>query len=182
MSAETILQAVREAFKTANSLTDAQVIVAESDGVRPALPYATVRVSATGGQQGTPAQIDEIDSGSPTRKVRALSEGVVSVQVYGSGGHAWLEAFELSLATGAVPEQLRAAGVVLVARGTATNVAQLLDTGHEPRWSLDFTARYCVETSPETLTELLTTQTSATFRRTPDVSDDPDPLSFSFSA
>jgi len=64
----------------ADILDKADVIPADDKGVRPAIPYMTVKVTVLGTQVGTDEDLATVDGGVPQMKHRGERTATVSVQ------------------------------------------------------------------------------------------------------
>ena len=154
MSVETVLQAARTWVKLACSLTDDQVIVARDKAPRPPLPYITVRVFAPDGKTGEDERVDGLSGSDPTASIQGDRTATVEVQAFGSGSYPWLQTLELSRGKKSIRDQFDTDAVTFVPLGAVQDLAQLVDTSFEDRWSRDYEARYRVSSAAETLTGL----------------------------
>jgi len=154
MSRAAVEQAARSWLKLALGINDQQVILARPKGPRPPLPYLTVRVSALDGKATEDERVDGLSGADPTATIQGERTATVEIQGYGAGCYSWFEAMELSLSKAAIRTQLDTDAVTFVALGAVQDLAQLVDTGFEERWSRDYECRYRVSSSAETLTYL----------------------------
>lgn len=163
---DTIVQGVREWMKTVLSLTDEDVIVAEDPGKgpKPALPFATVQVTAL----GLPVSGDDVrysfdGGGAAQRQTYGNREATVAIDCYGTGADDWPGMLQLALTAGADFSDLDAAGFSLNALSGPTNVNALIDTGYERRTRLELRAYYRVNTEAVPVTEAETFNYTATY-------------------
>lgn len=175
---ETILQAARDWFKIALApdVTDANAIVRDDGGPRPALPYLTFKVILADLAIGTDETVREIDgtSGNPTVRAKGIRSGTLSVQGFGSDSVGWLEVATLRLIRPSVKAVLDAAGLTIITIGGVTDLSALIDNEFEDRFLREFQLSYAVvDTDAEELTELLTAEVGLILE---DREDDPDPF------
>ena len=164
-TADLITNAVLAWLRAANGgLTNAQVIRAESKGSRPPKPYLTVKATPGLRTGAHDEPIDAIDGGVPDRKVRGQRTAAITVQAFGSGAFAWLEAAGLSLQVESIRATLTAAGLTIRQSGDPSDISALLDTAFEPRWEVPFEADYAIETDPVTGIELALIEVEMTFQ------------------
>ncbi len=167
---DTIHQAVRSWFKTAVALTDEQIIVRDSDGgskgVRPDLPYLTIKLILMDEAVGTDEDVEEIagGSGAPTIRTFGTRRGTLSIQGFGDDSSGWLEVATLRLRREAVKAVLNAAGLTVITRGGVTDISSLVDTQIESRFLREFEISYAVvDTDPEELVEAIVVEVDMTF-------------------
>lgn len=160
---ETVLQAARDlcqALATGTALTDSQVIPADDDGTRPALPYLTCKVT-TIVQQGTTERRDKWATGtSLARHHHGGFLASVSIQGYGAGSDEWMERIRLHLDDFAAETIETSAGVSFAWCTDVTDLSALLDTSIEPRFSMDLFVSFendSTETVPTAATVTVTT-------------------------
>lgn len=174
---ETILQTVRAWFKTALSLTDAQIIPADDKGPRPPLPYLTVKVTTADIAVGFDEQVRELNPATdvPTVRGRGHRSGTVSVQGYGSITSGWLEVATLRLQRDTIQRLLCDAGITVIPPGGGvSDLSALVDTEIEPRYLREFEIGYSViDTDAEDLIEAARVEYDVTLE---DQENDPDPL------
>ena len=142
---EDILQAVRRVFKTGLGLTDTQVVVEDTKSARVPLPYLTVKVIAYGGNGVAQDWVTNTVNGSsnPEKTPRGYRETTISVNAYGTGAAAWLEALpDLISEDDIVRAELTAAGLTLSAPSAITDISTLLDTAIEYRANVTFFGAY----------------------------------------
>jgi len=159
---EDILQAVRSWLKTALTLTDAKVIVAEDDGPRPAMPYLTVKVLAHDIPEGWDEVIRTISGDNPVNAVRGQRSFTVSVQGFGAGAEEYLQDAVLSLQLDSTQDSLTDAKISLFPLGGATPDAAVRDTSFEPRFIREFEGHYQITSGTATgvpLEDVVTTVT-----------------------
>lgn len=158
-----ILQAVREWFKLANSLTDAQIIPSNRPGDRPALPYLDVNVPLADVAVGVDESRLAINGSlEPIRTTKGVRSGTVTVRGFGNLTSTWLEDATLALEREDVIALLDTANVVVINRGGVTDISLLLDTQIERRFLREFEISYGVEDTPEILIELETVEAVVT--------------------
>lgn len=137
---EEILQGIREMFVTAFTLTDAQVIVKNTDAARPPMPYLAVQVTVFDAPAEVLADWTEHgdNAGTPTKAARGPRTATVEVTAYDkvdeTTARDWLEAIGDHIQRNVVLiDQLRAAGLVVRGLGNVADVSLLLDTTIEGR-------------------------------------------------
>lgn len=174
---ENILQAVREWFKSAIALTDAQIIPADDKGTRPPLPYLTVKVITADIPLGTDELIREVNGVTdvPTVRSRGLRFATVSINGFGADTAGMIEVATLRLGYDSILRQLADAGLAVINRGAGvTDLSVLIDTEIEPRFQRDFEISYSVlDTDAEDLVEATEARVDLTLE---DLENDPDPL------
>lgn len=153
-----LLAAVRSWLKAAATpaLADAQVILADGKGPRPALPYLTVKLTTLHQRQGEDeVGVEVVDEGEPGERVDLVVTGarraVLQVRGFGEAPGDWLAAAELALSDPQVLLTLGAAGVSVRALGGLLDLAALLDTKIEARWSQDFEVTYQLRSRREAI-------------------------------
>jgi hypothetical protein len=151
-----ILRAVRGWLKAAVSpaLTDKQVIPADDKGTRPALPYMTVKLTTLHQRMGEDERgVEIVDEGLPGERVdltvTGARRGVLQLRGYGAAPGEWLAEAELALSDPQVLMDLGALGVAVRSLGGIIDVAQLLDTKIEARWSQDYEITYMLRSRRE---------------------------------
>lgn len=120
----------------------AEVSFAEERGTRPALPYATLRLSSVAGvarDEQRPIDAQGVRLVVGTRVVTA------SVQCYGPGARRMAEHARSRLFLGTVADLLRAAGIVVYDATAVQNLTGLDQTRFEERGQFD--ARFAVASS-----------------------------------
>lgn len=162
---DTIVQGVREWMKTVLSLTDEDVIVAEDPGKgpKPALPFATVRVSALGLPVSGDEIVDSFDGGGVAQtQAKGNRQATVAVDCYGTGADDWPECLRLALMRDV--SDLTAAGISVYSVTSPLNVNALIDTGYERRTQTEFAVYYRAIETPSTIleAETLTVDTTLT--------------------
>lgn len=133
---EDIAQAIRAALKTAFTLTDAQVIMKDSDPIRPPVPYVTVKVvtSDTLSDVTVDWTVHGDNAGTPTKASRGPRNAVVELEAFGRTATEWLEVFPHHVQREpVVVADLKTAGLTVLNFDTAVDVAALLDTDTEAR-------------------------------------------------
>lgn len=174
---EAITQAVREWYKSALALTDAQIIPADDKGPRPPLPYLTVKVIVADIPTATDEPIREMTDITeiPTIRMRGQRSGTVSVQGFGADSYGWIEVATLRLGYDTIQRALCDAGLTVINRGGGiTDLSALIDTEIEPRFLREYEIGYSViDTDAEELIEAASVQIDLTLE---DREDDPDPL------
>jgi len=150
MNTEAILQAVRAWFQVAAThpgpqLELAQVLLAEEEGPRPPLPYATVLLSTPEIQIG----VDELihrqvpsDDTAVEYQVRGIREAIVEVQTFGPTALDWVRNAGGVHLLPTVDALLRSLGLVVVNIGQVRNITRFLDTGQEQRYAREMVIRY----------------------------------------
>ena len=158
-------------------LSAGQVIKADANGPRPALPYMTARVMAET-RIGHPEQRTYIDGGTVKRYWQEPRRATVSLQAFGPTAHQWLDRIRLHSETDAAIALTVAAGVSIRVPGSLTNVSALRGTGIEQHWSMDVIAEYEVNTlaDAETKVPIGTVVVTTTAQTAPIAETDPDAL------
>lgn len=160
---ETVLQAARDvcqALATGTTLTDTQVIPADDPGSRPPVPYLTVKIPSIV-QQGTTERRDKWATG--TTLARHHNGGFlasVSIQGFGTGTDEWMERIRLHLDSYAAQVIETASGVSFAYCTDVLDVAAMLDTSIEPRYSMDLFVSFdndSTESVPVASTVIVTT-------------------------
>lgn len=158
-----IIRAVRGWLKAAVSpaLADAKVIPADDKGPRPALPYLTVKLTTLHQRMGEDERGVEVvevtpeGGGAPTERVdltvTGARRGVLQLRGFGEAPGDWLAAAELALSDPQVLLTLGAAGVSVRSLGGLLDLAALLDTKIEARWSQDFEVTYQLRSRREAI-------------------------------
>lgn len=153
-----LLDAARGWLKAAVSpaLLDRQVILADEKGTRPALPYLTVKLTALHQRVGEDEQgIEVVDEGEPGERVELTVTGarraVLQVRGFGEEPGDWLAAAELALSDPQVLMGLAALNVGVRSLGGLIDLAALIDTRIEARWSQDFELTYQLRSRREAL-------------------------------
>lgn len=153
----TILQGIRtwlKATSASTALTDYQVIPADDKGLRPTLPYLTVRVGPIGRVGEEEAIHTENVDGDPVVNQLGLRRSIVSVNGYGEGAEEWLARAVLHLGTKAATDALdNGAGIVVVASFDPTDLSALVDTEIEARVQQDFEVFFELESDDEVFVE-----------------------------
>lgn len=153
-----LLAAVRSWLKAAVSpaLADTQVIPADDKGLRPALPYMTVKLTTLHQRQGEDeVGVEVVDEGEPGERVDLVVTGarraVLQVRGFGEEPGDWLAAAELALSDPQVLIGLTALNVGVRSLGGLIDLAALIDTKIEARWSQDFELTYQLRSRREAL-------------------------------
>lgn len=158
-----LLDAVRGWLKAAASpaLLDKQVILADEKGTRPTLPYMTVKLTTLHQRMGEDERGVEVvavtppGGGAPTERVDLTVTGarraVLQVRGFGEEPGDWLAAAELALSDPQVLMGLAALNVAVRSLGGLIDLAQLLDTKIEARWSQDFEVTYQLRSRREAI-------------------------------
>ena len=116
------------------------VIWSDQNGPRPALPYATLRLSVIP-RIGTPHYSDPDANGLQT--VLAVRESIVQVQRFGPESVAAVETFADKLALNTNLDKFSLQKIALFDVSSVTDVAQLLNgLATEPRASVDLSIRW----------------------------------------
>lgn len=155
MSTKSIIeQAFRDWIKGALTLTDAQVILGEIDGPRPALPYAAVtvlmfdrRVNVDDEQQASLIGI------TPRVRAKGQREASVSLQSFGAASSDWFPDARLALGLPAAQAIFDAANLTAIPRDASTFSTSQIDTSLEPRFLMEFDVAYAIESDYQTLDE-----------------------------
>jgi len=181
-TSEQAIQGFRVWFKAmgdAAGLADAQVRMAEptGDAPRSSAAYVTVRELANVGV-GDRQECNSLSGADPIVYYKQFRRMTISLQGYGTDAGEWMERAFMLLGSPASLALLTAQGVTIRAGGGRRNIAQLLDTGFEPRWSQDVEIEYIHSTQPdaETQTALATAVTTITTQVLPLDEVDPDAL------
>ena len=153
-----IIRAVRGWLKAAVSpaLADAKVIPADDKGPRPALPYLTVKLTTLHQRMGEDERgVEIVDEGLPGERVdltvTGARRGVLQVRGYGAEAGEWLAEAELALSDPQVLMGLAALNVGVRSLGGIIDVAALIDTKIEARWSQDYEITYQLRSRREAL-------------------------------
>ena len=151
-----IFRAVRGWLKAASALTDLQVIPADDKGPRPALPYLTVKLTTLHQRMGEDERGVEIeDEGGPDERVlltvSGARRGVLQLRGFGDAPGDWLAEAELALSDPQVLMDLGELGVSVRSLGGIIDVAALLDTKIEARWSQDYELTYMLRSAREAI-------------------------------
>lgn len=138
------------------ALTNDQVIPADDKGPRPALPYMTVKLTALHQRMGEDERgVEVVDEGEPGERVdltvTGARRGVLQVRGFGEAPGDWLAAAELALSDPQVLLTLGAAGVSVRSLGGLIDLAALLDTKIEARWSQDYEITYQLRSRREAI-------------------------------
>lgn len=161
---EDILQGIRTWLKTSESLTDAQVIPADDDGPRPALPYLTVKVLTADAEIGRDEDVRSTDgSGDPTLVVRGERRATVSVQAFGTTAEGWLSTALLKRRLPSIQEVLLGVGLTIEPMGPIRDLSRLVDTAIEPRFGVDLEVTYLLTSDTVAETEALSVVGTYTF-------------------
>lgn len=144
-----------KAAGAAAGLTDAQVIVADQNGPRPPLPYATVRVTSYDLRQGSDEEF--VDASDPPQfRQRGVRTGSVSVNVFGRAGSTWLRRAVGRLRHPSIKRAIDALGLTIEPLSGLNNLTSLRDTSMEPRFQRDFSVLYRTISDAEAVVELET--------------------------
>lgn len=149
---EDIAQGVRAWLKTALSLSDSQVILADNPGPKPTPPYLTVKVSLFDNPVGTDFEYED-DSDPPQQFVEGHREDTVSVNCYGRGAGELLRDAALALRKEHVRDVVDPLGISIIPLGGLSNLSALVDTDIEERFQGDFWVRYRVTSTPSDVAE-----------------------------
>lgn len=138
------------------ALTNDQVIPADDKGTRPDLPYMTIKLTALHQRVGEDEQgIEVVDEGEPGERVELTVTGarraVLQVRGFGEEPGDWLAAAELALSDPQVLMGLAALNVGVRSLGGLIDLAALIDTKIEARWSQDFELTYQLRSRREAL-------------------------------
>lgn len=140
-------------------LTDAQVILTDSKGPRPPLPYLSVKVIVPGTRIGEDERIDSIGDGDvPQISVRGARVATVSVNAFGAAAIEWVTNAVLGLTLPPVRDIVDAAGLTINTFGGATDLSVVLDTAFEDRVLHEFEVQYRTDTAPVDAIEALTAE------------------------
>ena len=142
---EEILQIVRtwaKAWAAASALTDDQVIPADDDGGRPALPYMTVFVAVAGIVVGHDETVYGLDiNDDPTYYVQGERTGYVTIHVYGDG-RSWLEYLTHCVHDPEAVQTLHTAGLVIGKPSGIKNVPRIRNANRERHYVAEFPISY----------------------------------------
>lgn len=138
------------------ALTNDQVIPADDKGTRPDLPYMTIKLTTLHQRVGEDEQgVEVVDEGEPGERVELTVTGarraVLQVRGFGEEPGDWLAAAELALSDPQVLMGLAALNVGVRSLGGLIDLAQLIDTKIEARWSQDFEITYQLRNRREAL-------------------------------
>lgn len=138
------------------ALTNDQVIPADDKGTRPDLPYMTIKLTALHQRVGEDEQsVEVVDEGEPGERVELTVTGarraVLQVRGFGEEPGDWLATAELALSDPQVLMGLAALNVGVRSLGGLIDLAQLIDTKIEARWSQDFEITYQLRSRREAL-------------------------------
>ena len=174
---EDLIQAVREVVQAATSITDAQIIPADDDGPRPALPYLTVSV-ASPGRVVSRETLSSTSGGAPTYQQRVHVEGTCTITAYGRGGEEWLDTLALRMGREDVLAKCEAQGITLDPTGASAYSSIPRDTGREEVTAAEYAVLYQLTDTAEVLTELGVVEAAISLDR---YTGDPDAQSISVS-
>lgn len=170
-----LLAATRALLTTVGGVPDGKLVHAGAKGPRPALPYVTLRVTSGGAGIGSTERLDGLDDDdAPVVTMRERREASVSIQGFGSGSLAWLEALQLGLDSPASLALQETNGVAAVLLAPVRDASELLDTAEESRFVLELTLRHRVLGTAASAVELLQATLSGGAER---FDGDPTPLS-----
>lgn len=142
---ERVLQSCRRWFADASGLPLGSVIPADGPGTKPPLPFATVKLIATGVKQAQGETYQEPVQGQGViANVMNHFGGTLSVNVYGADAAQYID--DAALFMGLVSKQPVEGGgeVVFYGFNGANDASAPLDTSIEPRAQGDFFLRYAV--------------------------------------
>lgn len=125
-------------------IPNAQVVNAESVGVRPPVPFLTVRVTTYQNYEGRPERFRVSDGASGVSAyVRTQCRDTISVNAYGAGGEEWLaRATQFLWQPDIVALNVAAGFTVEPDFGGAANLSEVLDDRYETRFQQDFAVSY----------------------------------------
>lgn len=153
-SSERILQAFRQALAACLGIDLDKVIPANDRGARPALPYITVHVTVPGAVVGTDADVLGVDDeGAPIVRTVGIRRASVSVQGFGRQAGDWLETFVLELERAPAAAVWREHQLTVDPIGQPADISQLVSTGIEARWLVEFEVQYRIASRPDVLVE-----------------------------
>lgn len=135
---EEVLQAVAAYVQTCTGVAFENVVLADSDAVRIASPYYTIRVISDVGVGG-PSEVYGLTAGERPMlsQVHERRDMAIQVDAYGQAALAGLETVAARWAKqGGAGGTLRAAGVHVYRVGSITNLSRLRDMATEPRFML----------------------------------------------
>lgn len=135
------------------ALTNDQVIPADDKGTRPDLPYMTVKFTTLHQRMGEDEQgLEVVDEGERVElTITGARRAVLQVRGFGEEPGDWLAAAELALSDPQVLMGLAALNVGVRALGGLIDLAALIDTKIEARWSQDFELTYQLRSRREAL-------------------------------
>ncbi|MFB6373833.1 MAG: LIC_12616 family protein [Bradymonadaceae bacterium] len=155
---ENIKQGVRDWLKQVNGLTDEQCILErEWDAERPDKPYLGLRLTSSG-EPTFDESVNGIKNNNPSHKTHSGRTAVATVNGYGVQTADWMETAQQSLKNPKVRDALGNAGLTIRRmRNGLNDVTQLVGTGFESRYAVEFQIAYRlvsdeVETYPEVST------------------------------
>lgn len=111
----------------------------------------TIQIAALAGELGTETDDPNLELGvasQPVAGVGAQRRATVSLQGFGAETAGWLERAVLRLRAPHVRALLDAAGLTVIAPGSITNLALILDTASEPRYARDVEVSYALRSDP----------------------------------
>lgn len=141
---------------------DNKVILADDDGVRPALPYLTVRLPLHDVPVGEDQDLYD-DEATPNWRAHGYRRGTLTVNGYGDGAEAWIVRATQHLRAPAIRNQLIAAGLAITALGGLRNLSGLVDDATENRFGRDFEITYQLESDTVPVIELESAAISETY-------------------
>lgn len=144
-----ILTKVRGWLLEITDLSADQVVPADDEGVRPALPYITIRVLTDDIQTATP-QVKHIDvDGDLIEEIRTQFEGSIQLDAYGRSGRDYLARAGRLLWSTQSQNYLRDALISLRLVGGINDLSTLVDDAIEGRHQRDLFFGYALIDRPD---------------------------------
>jgi len=150
-TAESRLQGLRDWVVTVTELADDHVVVAPFDATRPSLPYATLQaVGPSIAPVHDEAHVDlddDLDDGNGIERIRGHRKTTYDLNVYGLtlGVDDLVEAVRHSMQSPSLREEMRNAGLQILAVGNPRDLSELVDTRHERRMQCEITVGYALQ-------------------------------------
>lgn len=145
---EHIIQGTRRWLKLACSITDEQVVVGDTDQVRPDKPYLTVKLIVEDTPVGQDEQLQKEDNDGVQRHVmRGARRATASVQGFGVETADWLTLAYISLENPLVRAQLDEDELSIRSMTGTNDISEKIGTEFEKRFSRDFEILYGIETT-----------------------------------
>lgn len=167
---EKVIQGVRAFCRAATGLGQGAVIVADQNGLRPALPYLVIEVVTSGVQVGTDELMRDLGGtyGAMREWVRGHRRATVQVSGYGTDAPELLEQVRLCLESPAVRDPVETLYSISLARVvTVQDLTTLRQTAYEVAAMMDLEVTYRLDTVPVASPEAASIVLGVTLDRTP---------------